>query len=335
MSCVTKICFVLFALLLTAQNASASLDCEGTFPNLITDVCWNCAFPIKLGSVPINVSGSANQETTIDSGVGAVCVCGINPGITISFWEPVRHIDVVRKPWCMSTLGGIVLDPGLSSPHGDQAKKANTDMNSFYQAHWYIDPLMQLMQLVIDSRCIEQKSFDMAYPTELDPLWNDDEMTSILNPDVFLFSNIPAQLACGADCVMSSIGFGSNMLFWCAGCNGPLYPLNGHVAAHVGGVQASSLIAQRLTAKLHREGLMTAASGKNGMCGYYPQLVMDKTDYKYQMLFPVPQSVVGGRCCQPFGRTTIVWGAGKEIPGVGEDYQYMLFRKRDCCQGAF
>ena len=39
------------------------------------------------------------------------------------------------------------------------------------------------------------------------------------------------------------------------------------------------------------------------------------------------------RCCQPFGRTTIVWGAGKEIPVRGEDFAFLLFRKRNCCVG--
>jgi len=114
-----------------------------------------------------------------------------------------------------------------------------------------------------------------------------------------------------------------------------MYPLNGHVASHIGGVQASSLIVSRLIAKMHREGLMSAASGDNGMCGYYPQLLMDKTNYKYQMHFPVAQNKINGRCCQPLGRSTMLWGAGKEIPMVGEDFAYMIFRKRDCCQGAF
>ena len=41
----------------------------------------------------------------------------------------------------------------------------------------------------------------------------------------------------------------------------------------------------------------------------------------------------GGRCCQPFGRSTIVWGAGKEYPVRGEDFAFMLFRKRNCCVG--
>ncbi|HNB47606.1 MAG TPA: TraU family protein, partial [Burkholderiaceae bacterium] len=40
-----------------------------------------------------------------------------------------------------------------------------------------------------------------------------------------------------------------------------------------------------------------------------------------------------GRCCQPFGRTTVLWGAGKEYPVRGEDFAFMLFRKRNCCVG--
>lgn len=333
MSYVTKIIGALFALTLAAQNASASLDCEGTFPNLITDVCWTCAFPIKMAGISIPLS--TTQEDTPSPGVGPVCMCGANPGLSVSFWEPARHVDVVRKPWCLSTLGGVELNPGLDAPAGTQTVKDNTDMSSFYQAHWYVDPVFGLLQVVMDSKCLEQKVFDLAYLTEFDPLWNDDEMTGILNPDSFLFGNLISQLACTADCVSASVGFGSNTLFWCAGCNGSLYPLNGHVAAHVGGVQASSLIVQRLTAKMHREGLMWAANGTNGMCGYYPQVLMDKTNYKYQMLFPVPQDKINGQCCQPMGRTTALWGVNKEIPGVGEDFAYMIFRKRDCCQGAF
>jgi len=31
-------------------------------------------------------------------------------------------------------------------------------------------------------------------------------------------------------------------LFWCAGSQGSMYPLTGHVQEHVGGVQASTLL---------------------------------------------------------------------------------------------
>jgi conjugal transfer pilus assembly protein TraU len=335
MNYVTKTLLCAFGLLICGQNALASLECQGRFPNPITDICWSCVFPITFGAGALSLPIALGQEDTPNPGGAPICLCGVNPGIKISFWEPVRHVDVVRKPFCMTSLGGIDMNPGFDAPHGTQRKKDNSDISSFYQVHWYVDPILILLEAVVDSPCLEQQVFDVAYLTELDPLWNDDEMTSILNPDSFLFGNLVARLACGADCVASSLGFGSNTLFWCAGCQGSMYPLNGHVASHVGGVQASSLLVSRIIAKMHREGLMWAASGSSGMCGYYPQLLMDKTNYKYQMHFPVAQDKINGKCCQPLGRTTVIWGAGKEMPGAGEDFAYMIFRKRNCCQGAF
>ena len=35
------------------------------------------------------------------------------------------------------------------------------------------------------------------------------------------------------------------------------------------------------------------------------------------------------------GRTTMVWGAGKSYPVSGEDFAYQIFRKRNCCAGAY
>ena len=42
-----------------------------------------------------------------------------------------------------------------------------------------------------------------------------------------------------------------------------------------------------------------------------------------------------GQCCQPYGRTTSLWGAGKSYPIQGEDFSYQIFRKRNCCAGAY
>ena len=243
----------------------------------------------------------------------------------------------MRKPFCLVSLGGIDLDPGIPAPEAARFTRpeGDGDGGSFYQAHFYVNPVMYWLDVVTDFPCLEKGAFDLAYLTEVDPLWADDELTLILNPDAVLFANPVAIAACAADCVAASVGFGIRELFWCAGCQGGIYPLNGHVQHHIGGVQASSLLLQRLTAKMHRQGLIWSASGGDGLCGYYPRLQMDKSNYKYQMLFPVPQTQkIAGRCCQPYGRTTTVWGAGKEFPYKGEDFSYMVFRKRNCCQGA-
>ncbi|MDA4835001.1 TraU family protein, partial [Enterobacter hormaechei] len=47
-------------------------------------------------------------------------------------------------------------------------------------------------------------SFDVAYMTEIDPLWNDDVLTTLINPEVALFNNPIAVAACAADCVAAS-----------------------------------------------------------------------------------------------------------------------------------
>jgi len=101
-------------------------------------------------------------------------------------------------------------------------------------------------------------------------------------------------------------------------------------------VQASTLITQRIAAKMHRQLLAWSGAGPANLCGYSMQPIMDKTQYKMQMVYPVPGTEkIAGQCCQPFGRTTMIWGAGKSFPVSGEDFAYQIFRKRNCCAGAF
>lgn len=314
--------------------AYAGATCTGKFPNPIADICWSCVLPLTIGGASVGDYG--NQED-IPNPTDRVCSCIVNPtvGLSIGFWEPGRHVEAVRKPFCLSTLGGVDLDPGIPAPEAARNHKpGGEELNSFYQAHFYVNPVMYWLEVVTDFPCLEKGSFDIAYMTELDPLWSDDELTLILNPDAVLFANPVAIAACAADCVAASVGVGLRELFWCAGCQGGVYPLDGHVSTHTGLVRSSALIAQRLTAKMHRELIAWGWHGKNGLCGPYFLPVMDKTAYKMQMTYPIPNTAKdGGKCCQPFGRTTVLWGAGKEYPVRGEDASYLLFRKRNCCVG--
>lgn len=322
----------LLLLMAIFARESAAGVCQGKFANPITDICWSCQFPVTIGGV--DVASASQEDTPNPSGVMCTCLEPPRLGTKVGFWEPVRRVDVTRTPYCFVSLGGMKLDPGIHAPEGEVRLQQDTTKQSSYQVHWYTDPVLYWLEVVLDNPCLERGSFDIAYLTEVDPTWQDDELTMLLQPETFLFGNPAAQAACAGDCVLASAGFGSNALFWCAGCNGSTYPLNGHVQAHVSGVQASSLLVQRMTAKLHRELLMWGTTGEDGMCGAYPLPTMDKTQYKYTMLYPVPQTQkIAGKCCQPYGRTTAVWGAGREIPYIGEDFAYEVFRKRNCCMG--
>jgi conjugal transfer pilus assembly protein TraU len=314
--------------------------CKGKFLNPITDICWSCMFPMKVGGGTLLSMG---QEDSNSTGGNPFCFCGngtLNPkiGVKIDFWEPSRLFEAVRRPHCYPSLGGITLDPGIDAPAHQQSKKGQKGIQntgSFYNAHWYTNPIMYWLEVVLDNNCMERGTFDIAYATEYDPMWSDTSLAFLLAPDSALFANPIASAVCAADCVASTAGFPLNSLFWCAGCQGGMYPLTGWVATHIGGVQASTLLMQRMTNKLHRQGLMWAASGDGGLCGMYPQVIMDKTNYKSQLTFPIPNTTkISGRCCQPYGRTTVITGAGKEIPYIGEDFAYQIFRKRSCCGGS-
>jgi conjugal transfer pilus assembly protein TraU len=326
------------AWMVPVSKAHADPTCYGKFPNYVTDVCWSCAFPIKVFGNTTLISQSQEDTANPDT---KLCVCGNPPtiGTTISFWEAARMADVTKTPYCFVGLGGVKIDAGVNSMQFGQidnhSSGIRTTRGAFRHVHWYVNPLMTLLGVLVDSHCTERQGFDIAYMSEIDPSYGDDELEGILNPDAFIFGGVVAQGACSADCVSSTVGFGRSEMFWCAGCNGSLYPLGGSIQTWIGGVQGSSLMVQRVSARLHRMLTNWSAYGSDGLCGYYPQILMDKTQYKYSMLYPVPQTrKIAGRCCQPFGRSTILWGAGREIPQIGEDFSYLIFRKRNCCEGA-
>lgn len=315
---------LIFSLILAP---SAQANCVGRFVNPITDICWSCVFPITIGGLTV----SSGEDTPTPQ--NPVCYCPTplpRIGIPISFWEPVRLIDVTRTPYCMVGLGGIVMGPkrgALGRGSISHAGKGHMQQ-SFYQAHWYLYPVLYWMELLTDFACMESSNMDVAYLSELDPLWNDDEVAFILNPEVALFSNPIAQMACAADCSLATTGFPNDALFWCGGCQGSLYPFTGSISAHSGGVQASLLITQRMIAKLHREGLLMGSVGDGALCGKYPMPILKKTQYKTQMTYPIPSTTKG---CHPLGRSDLTWSSGRNFPYKGEDFTYLIWRKRQCC----
>jgi conjugal transfer pilus assembly protein TraU len=322
-------------LMLTAVTAPrAAGTCFGKFANPITDMCWSCVMPISIGSATV---ASFSQED-IGNPSGPVCFCsGVPPkvGLEVGFWEPARIVEVTRTPYCLVSLGGIEMDPGVRAPRGAQESRTVSESSvrgSFYQVHYYTNPVLFWLKVIYDFPCLEKGAFDVAYISELDPTWADDEMAAVLSPEGTVLSNIIATAACSADCVAATVGFPIKELFWCDGCNGTVYPIDGHVSAHVGGVQASSLLMHRMLLKMHRQLLAWRWHGKDAQCGPKLDPIMDKTAYKTQMLYPIPNtSKDGGRCCQTLGRSSMIWGAGKEYPVKGEDFAYMVYRKRNCC----
>ena len=174
--------------ILTLCSGSVEATCYGRITNPVTDVCWECVFPIIVGQNTSLISGSGFPNVTTDA--DSMCSCVANGSVTfgmnLGFWEPIRTIEIVREPFCFPSLGGITMGGRFSAPaHGRTPKpKDRGHRTSFYQVHWYHTPWLYLLEVIFDTKCLEASPWDVAYMTELDPLWDDSMSSFLLNPDV-------------------------------------------------------------------------------------------------------------------------------------------------------
>ena len=300
----------------------------GKWINPITDICWKCLFPIHVAGQ--NVTPDSQDFVKYKPGL---CYCvGMPPkaGIPLSFWEPTYLVEVTRTPYKFPALGGMQLSEAGIKKRGTICQDGLSGRSSFYNVHLYQYPIMKWLGKFDQFSCIETKELSIPYMSEYDPMWNDDKWASILTPEAFLFSTPLAQTACIADCAMTSINTPSDKLFWCAGCSGSLYPFVGRVPHHVGHIQASHLLVQRLLAKLHTTGMLWTY-GKSNYCEKRFTPGLKKTAYKTQLVYPVANSKGP---CPPLGHTELLWGAGKSYPYSGEDFVYLIWTKKHCCLDA-
>src|SRR5690606_18087350 len=154
--------------------------------------------------------------------VSPVCSCPRPPyvGLRIGLWEVSRLVEVVRKPYCFPGLGGVELPSPLKRYHGGVDAAASGENTSKYHVHYYIFPLLYLMELLDDFVCLDNQGLDLAYISELDPTANNSLLAAILSPESVLFANPVAQAAAIVDCTSSSAGLPLDALFWTAGCAG-------------------------------------------------------------------------------------------------------------------
>lgn len=324
----SRLCFALLASCLFSFSSLAK-QCAGQFVNPITDINWDCLFPITLGAQELMNNSAGLKDTPNPS--SPVCVCpkgGIPvPGIVGGFWEPARLVDVSQEPYCFVNLGGMQLDMGFERHQGARGKSSSRKTSTWY-VHYYIYPIIAMLEIFTDFICLQESNFDPLWISELDPTGSDDGLSQILHPEVFLFNNLVSQAACMADCTSATINNKPiDSLFWCAGCQGTMYPMNGNINSHIGGVQASLNAAEKMTAKLHRQGMahQTSSSNIKEICTKQLALKINKSHYRYQMVNPDPSK------CYPFGKSTTIFESKKETPIVGEDFGYLLWRKRSCC----
>ena len=297
---------------------------------LITDICWDCIFPLRIAGV--SIGGGSAPPGAAD---GALCTCQDDaglpaPGFTMGMWEPARLVELVRHPGCSMALNGtrLPITNGRQQGTAGRGEEGIHDRGA-YHYHYYAFPLLRMLDLFVDRRCSSDGflDFDVMYLSELDPTWNNDELAFFVNPEAAAVANPLAIAACAADAARTETGWPTDNLFWCAGAWGHLYPLSWKVYGSHGMVRQTSLLATRAIAAQHRRGLEWRTKGEDTLCKARIDPMMTKTQYRMSMFFPVPET----DSAHVIGHSTDFWGANRSIPAVGEDALYVLWRWRDCC----
>jgi len=301
--------------------------CTGHFVNPITDICWDCLFPLTIGKSKV-VKGRY-PDTKNPSKLLCSCASHGVPrvGLSIGYWEPFALVDVTRKPFCMVNLG-VELDIGNFGLGGSQMPSSDGG-GAFYYVHWYKYPVMYWLNVIASLGCMQADGFDIMFPSELDPTWNDSELAFVLNPEASLFSNVIARTSCALDATKSLVGTAVDSLFWCQGAQGSSYPLTGFVANQTSPISAATLLAERADFKLHRIGAIRDSVGENSpaLCSTYYSAIMPKSRYRYQLV----NTIADAKQCHSFGQSVVTWESGHSNPADGDNFGFMIWRKRNCC----
>ncbi|HIF4013580.1 TPA: conjugal transfer pilus assembly protein TraU [Yersinia enterocolitica] len=310
----------------SVRSQAASAECEGRFVNPITDVCWECIFPVTIGNVP--VAQGKQPDTANPSMPIQFCPMGIlyRVGLAIGYWEPMALTDVTRSPYCMVNLGGFNMNIGnVGSGTGGQENRASP--GAFYHVHWYKYPLTYWLNIITSMGCLQDGDMDIGYLSELDPMWDSSSLSMIIQPEAILFGNVIAQAACAADAAASLVHMPLDPLFWCAGSQGSMYPFNGYVSNEFSPMQTSLLLSERMAFKLHRQGMIMNSIGENtAVCFEYPSPIIPKSRWRYHL---VNKYADAGQC-HPLGRSVTRWETGKNMPNDRRNFGYLFWRKRNC-----
>lgn len=301
---------------------------------LITDICWDCVFPIKVAGVAISGSKFKDHEPE-EAASRPFCMCwdanGVpKPGVQTSFWQPNRLAEYQRVAGCSSVLNGIRFPFNrLNQGKQNRAAERPNDDHTFRHYHFYAFPVMLMLDIFVPGHCNPgaYQDLDVMYLSEVDPTWNADELAFFANPEAALVATPLAAASCIPDAVAANLDEPVKELFWCAGSWGTLYPLTGNVLGRDGILRTTSLMAARTLAALHRRGLEWLTVGNDNMCGGTIAPFLPKHQYRFTLMHPSPETDDS----HVLGESDLLWGMGRTIPAVGEDPVYLVWRWLDCC----
>ncbi|MEM2145607.1 MAG: TraU family protein, partial [Candidatus Jordarchaeaceae archaeon] len=318
--------------------------CKGSFINPITDINWWGVFPIEIAGVQI----APNYDDPASAGLSKppsnldqiVCICKeprgrLRIGIAVSFFTPARLVETTKNPFCFPALGGVVMggSGGFIWKHKTPTKAFSAGKGAInignYNVHYFFYDLLTVIGIFLDLPCPPKEGFDLVMVSEVDPTWESDLFAMVESPEAIVFANLPANLACAADSIASTVGYPLDALFWCAGSWGISYPMTQESLA-VSSSQSSALMMTKMLYKNARRAAYLDPGVDVCNLVYTPVLI--KSHNKVHLVAPIKGPLI------PLGRATLLWDYLKNPPlgssrSGNDDFVWVLFRRVKCCFG--
>lgn len=316
-------------------SSSASVDCVDAniiSAKLITDVCWECIFPLRVAGVTL----AGNDKNRPGEAVKMpLCACNDDlgvprPGLVTSYWEPARLIEFQRTPGCSSVLGGMKFPIDQLNHGHDHEKETQDESSRFRHYHYYAFPLLAMLDMFTNISCGQDGyvDLDLMYISELDPTWNDDSISFFTTPEAAIAANPLMIASCSLDAAAVTVtGQPISQMWWCAGTWGSMYPFSGNVFGTRSLMKDTSLYTAKVLGALHRRGITQRTMGEDAMCKSKIEPTLPKKQYKISLIYPIPET----RNNHWIGQSVFEWGLARTIPATGENPVSIIWRWNDCC----
>ncbi len=301
-----------------------------SFLDPITDIDWDCIFPMSIAGIPIDMGEHPPDDTDNEF----YCYCSdrylAGYGFPIQYWEPALIVDTVADAWCFPAIGADMssdTDKNLSGSLNTSIGQGDAN-HAFQQYHIYDYPVWSILGMFLDDSCMESSAaFDIAMVSEIRPDWSDDFTAMAIYPETALMGNEAAVLACIADAVATTVQEPIDALYWCMGAWGLTYPMTGNITSK-DYVEANAGIAARALYVNSRDLLLEDRAADKCESLYLP--IWIKSHWRLQEVRPMVDDH-----CHVIGEPGLLWDWAKDPPGFSDNFSWVVFRKVDCCVSVF
>ncbi|PVA01390.1 plasmid transfer protein, partial [Acinetobacter nosocomialis] len=129
----------------------AMCQSAGVWQGLIKNICWSCIFPMRIMGIGAAPEGAAPSRPG--------CYCTDQNGVPeigwqLSFFQPVKIVEVVKSPWCSPFLEGTMLQKSQFDIGKSNTNQPMTATEAgFYDVHLWEFPIMTMLKLLIIGEC--------------------------------------------------------------------------------------------------------------------------------------------------------------------------------------